>query len=101
MDPFRKVTMFLSFLRSECLLASCMHRYVKEKKKSISIAVSEQLEPRSEAVSCTAMSWTENVLLIVTDTHNYTTELCEHEVAKELNISLLPDWRLQRYHRTE
>lgn len=36
------------------------------------------------------MSWAENVLLIVTDTHNYTTDLCEHEVAKGLNISLLP-----------
>lgn len=35
------------------------------------------------------MSWAENVLLIATDTHNYTTDLCEHEVAKELNILLL------------
>lgn len=81
---------------------ACSHSVcIDNVKKNISIAVSEQLEPRSEAVSCTAMSWTENVLLIVTDTHNYTTDLCEHEVAKELNISLLPDWRLQRYHRTE
>lgn len=58
--------------------------------KNPSIAVSEQLEHRCKAVSCTAMSWAENVLLIVTDTRNYTTDLCEHEVAKELNISLLP-----------
>lgn len=35
------------------------------------------------------MSWAENVLLIATDTHNYTTDLCEHEVAKEFNILLL------------
>lgn len=47
------------------------------------------------------MSRTENVLLIVTDTHNYTTDLCEHEVAKKLNVSLPPDWRLQRYHHAE
>lgn len=58
--------------------------------KTVSIAVSEQLKHRCEAVSCTAMSWAENVLLIATDTHNYTTDLCEHEVAKELNILLLP-----------
>lgn len=56
--------------------------------KKVSIAVSEQLKHRCEAVSCTSMSWAENVLLI--DTHNYTTDLCEHEAAKELNILLLP-----------
>lgn len=63
--------------------------YVNRHLKNISIAVSEQLKDRGEAVRCTAMSWAENALLIATDTHNYTTDLCEQEVAKELNILLL------------
>lgn len=71
-------------------LNACSHSVCKYTLKKVSIAVSEQLKHRCEAVSCTAMSWAENVLLIATDTYNYTTDLCEHEVAKELNILLLP-----------
>lgn len=89
MEPFSKTKMSPLLLKSDNIL-----RYNFFFKVTLS---DHQFEP----ISCTAMSWLENVLLFLIGTHNYTTDLCEHEVAKELNISLLPDWRLHRCNHTE